>query len=247
MAIRLRLSVGCSNVASTCATGRSAIQGSSPGISHSSRSLDLSFLLPVTIGFNDSRSQLINLVIPRKPAQNKSPAISRVIAGCSRQKKSGKPHTKPDYCWQGWTGSVNIKDPLLFEEVKYSMSQIANKILVTCALPYANGSIHLGHMLEHIRLIFGSVFSECAAKRFTSSAPTMLTAPRLCSRHNSRESPEEMIANMSVEHQKDFADFAISFDNYHSTHSEENRVLSENIYLALKRTVILKPDHFPAV
>ncbi|CDK66516.1 TPA: hypothetical protein JD310_000062 [Morganella morganii] len=43
--------------------------------------------MPVTIGFNDSRSQLINLVIPRKPAQNKSPAISRVIAGCSRQKK----------------------------------------------------------------------------------------------------------------------------------------------------------------
>ncbi|EME8470139.1 hypothetical protein ISO80_13385 [Morganella morganii subsp. morganii] len=46
--------------------------------------------MPVTIGFNDSRSQLINLVIPRKPAQNKSPAMSRVIAGCSRLKKVRK-------------------------------------------------------------------------------------------------------------------------------------------------------------
>ena len=127
------------------------------------------------------------------------------------------------------------------------MSQIANKILVTCALPYANGSIHLGHMLEHIRADIWVRFQRMRGKEVhficaddAHGTPIMLKAQQ------QGISPEEMIANMSVEHQKDFADFAISFDNYHSTHSEENRVLSENIYLALKRTVILKPGPFPS-
>ncbi|HHQ6611503.1 methionine--tRNA ligase [Morganella morganii] len=116
------------------------------------------------------------------------------------------------------------------------MSQIANKILVTCALPYANGSIHLGHMLEHIQADIWVRFQRMRGKEVhficaddAHGTPIMLKAQQ------QGISPEEMIANMSVEHQKDFADFAISFDNYHSTHSEENRVLSENIYLALKK------------
>ncbi|RRE78558.1 hypothetical protein EAN97_27585 [Klebsiella pneumoniae] len=66
-----------------------------------------------------------------------------------------------------------------------TMTQVAKKILVTCALPYANGSIHLGHMLEHIGLMSGSVTSECAATRSTSSAPTTPTARRLCSKRSS--------------------------------------------------------------
>ncbi|ENZ0348399.1 methionine--tRNA ligase [Morganella morganii] len=116
------------------------------------------------------------------------------------------------------------------------MSQIANKILVTCALPYANGSIHLGHMLEHIQADIWVRFQRMRGKEVhficaddAHGTPIMLKAQQ------QGISPEEMIAKMSVEHQKDFADFAISFDNYHSTHSEENRVLSENIYLALKK------------
>ncbi|NYY73421.1 hypothetical protein DMN57_03020 [Escherichia coli] len=70
-----------------------------------------------------------------------------------------------------------------------TMTQVAKKILVTCALPYANGSIHLGHMLEHIRLMSGSVTSECAATRSTSSAPTMPTARRSCLKLSSLVSP----------------------------------------------------------
>ncbi|OWF84903.1 hypothetical protein B4907_06455 [Yersinia kristensenii] len=60
------------------------------------------------------------------------------------------------------------------------MAQVAKKILVTCALPYANGSIHLGHMLEHIQADIWSVSSECAATRFILSVQTMPTAPQSC-------------------------------------------------------------------
>lgn len=116
------------------------------------------------------------------------------------------------------------------------MSQIANKIVVTCALPYANGSIHLGHMLEHIQADIWVRFQRMRGKEVhficaddAHGTPIMLKAQQ------QGIPPEAMIAQMSIEHQKDFADFAISFDNYHSTHSEENRVLSEHIYLSLKK------------
>ncbi|WP_413493606.1 methionine--tRNA ligase [Morganella psychrotolerans] len=116
------------------------------------------------------------------------------------------------------------------------MSQIANKIVVTCALPYANGSIHLGHMLEHIQADIWVRFQRMRGKEVhficaddAHGTPIMLKAQQ------QGISPEAMIAQMSIEHQKDFADFAISFDNYHSTHSEENRVLSEHIYLSLRK------------
>ncbi|OBU07256.1 methionine--tRNA ligase [Morganella psychrotolerans] len=116
------------------------------------------------------------------------------------------------------------------------MSQIANKIVVTCALPYANGSIHLGHMLEHIQADIWVRFQRMRGKEVhficaddAHGTPIMLKAQQ------QGITPEAMIAQMSIEHQKDFADFAISFDNYHSTHSEENRVLSEHIYLSLKK------------
>ena len=116
------------------------------------------------------------------------------------------------------------------------MSQIANKILVTCALPYANGSIHLGHMLEHIQADIWVRFQRMRGKEVHFiCADDAHGTPIMPKAQQQGISPEDMIANMSVEHQKDFADFAISFDNYHSTHSEENRVLSENIYLALKK------------
>ncbi|GAA0326458.1 methionine--tRNA ligase [Morganella psychrotolerans] len=116
------------------------------------------------------------------------------------------------------------------------MSQIANKIVVTCALPYANGSIHLGHMLEHIQADIWVRFQRMRGKEVhficaddAHGTPIMLKAQQ------QGITPEAMIAQMSIEHQKDFADFAISFDNYHSTHSEENRVLSEHIYLSLRK------------
>ncbi|WP_421188676.1 methionine--tRNA ligase [Aeromonas enteropelogenes] len=108
-------------------------------------------------------------------------------------------------------------------------------MLVTCALPYANGSIHLGHMLEHIqadiwvryqRMRGHQVHFICADD--AHGTPIMLKAQQM------GITPEEMIAAVSQEHQADFAGFNISFDNYHSTHSEENRELASLIYTRLK-------------
>lgn len=121
------------------------------------------------------------------------------------------------------------------------MTQAAKKLLVTCALPYANGSIHLGHMLEHIqadiwvryqRMRGNTTWFICADD--AHGTPIMLKAQQLGT------TPEAMIAEMSQEHQRDFAGFEISYDNYHSTHCEENRQLSELIYRRLKENGFIK-------
>ncbi len=110
-------------------------------------------------------------------------------------------------------------------------SQNKRKILVTCALPYANGSIHLGHLLEHIqtdiwvrfqRMRGHETYFVCADD--AHGTPIMLKAQEL------GVSPEAMIAGVREEHMADFNDFHISFDNYHSTHSNENKALAEEIY-----------------
>ncbi|PXZ05640.1 methionine--tRNA ligase [Gilliamella apicola] len=115
------------------------------------------------------------------------------------------------------------------------------KILVTCALPYANGSIHLGHMLEHIqadvwvryqRMRGNEIYFICADD--AHGTPIMLKAQQL------GVTPEQMIAEVKIEHQRDFAGFNISFDNYHSTHSPENREISEQIYKRLKANGYIK-------
>ncbi|MGL9774547.1 MAG: methionine--tRNA ligase [Sodalis sp. (in: enterobacteria)] len=121
------------------------------------------------------------------------------------------------------------------------MTQVAKKILVTCALPYANGSIHLGHVLEHIqadiwvryqRMRGHQVYFICADD--AHGTPIMLKAQQL------GIAPEEMINKMNLEHQTDFAGFGISYDNYHSTHSEENRQLLSLIYQRLKENGFIK-------
>ncbi|MCU5773199.1 methionine--tRNA ligase [Erwiniaceae bacterium BAC15a-03b] len=121
------------------------------------------------------------------------------------------------------------------------MTQVAKKILVTCALPYANGSIHLGHMLEHIqadiwvryqRMRGNQAYFICADD--AHGTPIMLKAQQM------GIEPEQMIAEMSQEHQTDFAGFNISYDNYHSTHSDENRELSSLIYGRLKENGFIK-------
>ncbi|QSR73682.1 methionine--tRNA ligase [Aeromonas jandaei] len=121
------------------------------------------------------------------------------------------------------------------------MATDPRKMLVTCALPYANGSIHLGHMLEHIqadiwvryqRMRGHQVHFICADD--AHGTPIMLKAQQM------GITPEEMIAAVSKEHQADFAGFNISFDNYHSTHSDENRELAELIYGRLKNGGFIK-------
>ncbi len=116
------------------------------------------------------------------------------------------------------------------------MATDPRKLLVTCALPYANGSIHLGHMLEHIQAdiwvryqrLRGNIVNFICADD-AHGTPIMLKAQQM------GVTPEEMIAAVSEEHQKDFSGFNISFDNYHSTHSEENRELASLIYTCLKQ------------
>ena len=109
------------------------------------------------------------------------------------------------------------------------------KILVTSALPYANGSIHLGHMVEHIQTDIWVRFQKlrghdcryCCADD-THGTPVMLAAQKL------GVQPEDMIARVHEEHLADFSGFLIGYDNYYSTHSPENKAFSEKIYLALK-------------
>ncbi len=116
------------------------------------------------------------------------------------------------------------------------MATDPRKLLVTCALPYANGSIHLGHMLEHVQAdiwvryqrLRGNIVNFICADD-AHGTPIMLKAQQM------GITPEEMIAAVSEEHQKDFAGFDISFDNYHSTHSDENRELACLIYTRLKQ------------
>tara|TARA_R110000823_G_scaffold12427_11_gene41541 strand:+ start:2114 stop:4135 length:2022 start_codon:yes stop_codon:yes gene_type:complete len=109
------------------------------------------------------------------------------------------------------------------------------KILVTSALPYANGSIHLGHLVEYIQTDIWVRFQkmrghECyyVCADDAHGTAIMLKAEQL------GISPEELIDQVRKEHQQDFAAFLIDFDNYHSTHSVENRELSSLIYSRLR-------------
>ncbi|WP_239349133.1 methionine--tRNA ligase [Snodgrassella communis] len=109
------------------------------------------------------------------------------------------------------------------------------KILVTSALPYANGNIHLGHMVEHIQTDIWVRFQksrghECyyVCADDTHGTPVMLAAQK------QGVTPEEMITKIRQKHLADFTGFGIGYDNYYSTHSPENETLSRSIYLALK-------------
>jgi len=112
---------------------------------------------------------------------------------------------------------------------------MTRKILVTSALPYANGSIHLGHMVEHIQTDVWVRFQKlrghecyyCCADD-THGTPVMLAAQK------QGIAPEEMIAKVREEHLADFTGFNIGYDNYYSTHSPENKQFSQDIYRALK-------------
>ena len=108
---------------------------------------------------------------------------------------------------------------------------MTRRILVTSALPYINGSIHLGHLLEHIqtdiwvrfqRMRGHQVFYVCADD--THGTATMLLAEAR------KLAPETLIETIRQEHSKDFERFLISHDNYYSTHSDENRHYSELIF-----------------
>jgi methionyl-tRNA synthetase len=114
------------------------------------------------------------------------------------------------------------------------MSQ--RKILVTNALPYANGDIHLGHLVGYIqgdiwvryqRMQGHTVHYVCADD--THGTPVMLRAEK------EGVTPEQLISRVRVEHLRDFTDFGVAFDNYYSTHSPENKAYAEDFYTKLQQ------------
>lgn len=114
------------------------------------------------------------------------------------------------------------------------MSVKPRKLLVTSALPYANGPIHLGHLVEYIQTDIWVRFqklqgNECwyVCADDAHGTPIMLRAEA------DGVSPQALIERVHAEHTRDFAAFLVAFDNFHSTHSEENRVLSELIFRRL--------------
>ncbi|HAE73025.1 MAG TPA: methionine--tRNA ligase, partial [Gammaproteobacteria bacterium] len=119
------------------------------------------------------------------------------------------------------------------------MSQ--RKILVTSALPYANGEIHLGHLLEYIQTDIWVRFqkmmgNEChyVCADDAHGTPIMLKANEL------GITPEELISGVSERHQADFKEFSIGFSQYHSTHSPENKEISAGIYNKLNEAGFIK-------
>ena len=113
------------------------------------------------------------------------------------------------------------------------MSQ--RKILVTSALPYANGPLHMGHLVEYIQTDIWVRFQKLSGNLCTYVCADDAHGTAI-SLHAEKLgiSPEESVARINVERIRDFADFHVAFDNYHSTHSDENRRLSESIYLSLQ-------------
>jgi len=126
--------------------------------------------------------------------------------------------------------------PFLANRNKLIMPDSAPRnILVTSALPYANGPLHLGHILEQVQTDIWVRFQKsrghncvyiCADDAHGTAI--MLTAEKL------GITPEQQIADMKASHEKDSAAFGIGFDNFHSTHSEENRIWCEEIYRRLE-------------
>ncbi|MFI8747389.1 methionine--tRNA ligase [Pseudomonas sp. NPDC077186] len=111
----------------------------------------------------------------------------------------------------------------------------ARKILVTSALPYANGSIHLGHMLEYVQTDMWVRFQKLRGNQAIYVCADDAHGSAIMLRAEKEGiTPEQLIANVQAEHTADFADFGVDFDNYHSTHSQENRELSAAIYLKLR-------------
>jgi methionyl-tRNA synthetase len=109
--------------------------------------------------------------------------------------------------------------------------QKKRKILVTSALPYANGPIHIGHLVEYIQTDIWVRFQRLRGHQVIYiGADDAHGTPIMIKAESENITPEQLIARINTEHQSDFQRFYISFDNYYSTHSPENKELSETIY-----------------
>ena len=115
------------------------------------------------------------------------------------------------------------------------MSSSSRRLLVTSALPYANGQIHIGHLVEYVQTDIWVRFQRMRGHEVhyvgaddTHGTPIMLRAEK------EGITPKELIANVWKEHKRDFDNFLISFDNYYTTDSPENEKLAQSIYLKLR-------------
>jgi methionyl-tRNA synthetase len=118
---------------------------------------------------------------------------------------------------------------------------MSRKILVTSALPYANGAIHLGHLVEYIQTDIWVRFQKMSGNECwyvcaddTHGTPIMLRAEK------EGITPEQLIERVHGEHARDFAGFLVAFDNYHTTHSPETRACADDIYLKLKAAGLIE-------
>ncbi|MGC3965837.1 MAG: methionine--tRNA ligase [Pirellulales bacterium] len=111
------------------------------------------------------------------------------------------------------------------------------RLLVTAALPYANGDIHIGHLVEYIQTDIWVRFQKLYGNRcvFVCADDTHGTAIMLRARQEKR-SEEVLIADMRAKHVADFTGFGIEFDNYGSTHCDENRALCGEFWAAIRKT-----------
>lgn len=118
---------------------------------------------------------------------------------------------------------------------------MSRRILVTSALPYANGHIHIGHLVEYLQTDIWVRFQKLRGNdcRYLCADDTHGTAIMIRAQQEGR-SETELIAEMQAAHEKDFADFDIKFDNFGSTHSEENRVLCGEIWQAIRQSGLVK-------
>ena len=125
-------------------------------------------------------------------------------------------------------------DPSIMNDTQTD-SKISRKILVTSALPYANGPIHLGHMVEYIQTDIWVRFQRLRGHDCTWAwADDAHGTPIMLRAQQEGISPQQLIERMKTEHEQDFRDFLLGFDNFHTTHSDENRYFAELIYTRLK-------------
>ena len=126
------------------------------------------------------------------------------------------------------------------------MSPKPRQIVVTSALPYANGPIHIGHMLEYVQTDIWARFQKLRGHECTyvcaddaHGTPIMLRAQA------EGITPEALIERMHKEHLQDFTDFGVAFDNYYSTHSDENRYFRRvHLYPLARRRAYSHARHF---
>ncbi|MEO0531621.1 MAG: methionine--tRNA ligase, partial [Planctomycetota bacterium] len=117
----------------------------------------------------------------------------------------------------------------------------ARRLLVTSALPYANGPIHIGHLVEYLQTDIWVRFQKLQGNRcvYVCADDTHGTAIMIRARAEGR-SEEELIADMQRQHESDFADFLIEFDNYGSTNSPENEKLCGELWASIRKAGLVK-------